>query len=134
MREPKLPPKRVYTGVALELVGHRCAVKFVPACVLVLQEVPGALNGVGHGGRRKLPKRNVDGAGLLQPKDLCAARQFELIRLSEENYYLSTAPIALQALPILLINLGTLIITLVFLLLPSYLVSNISPVKAIRFK
>lgn len=72
---------------------------------------------------------NLFGIGLCVLQD-----QFELIRLSEENYYLSTAPIALQALPILMINLGTLVITLVFLLLPSYLVSSISPVKAIRFK
>lgn len=72
---------------------------------------------------------NLIGIGLCVVQD-----QFELIRLSEENYYLSTAPIALKPLPILLINLGTLIITLLFLLLPSYLVSSISPVKAIRFK
>lgn len=72
---------------------------------------------------------NLIGIGLCVLQD-----QFELIRLSEENYYLSTAPIALQPLPILLINLGTLVITLLFLMLPSYLVSSISPVKAIRFK
>ena len=66
---------------------------------------------------------------------LCVIQeQFELIKLSEENYYLSVAPIALQPLSIVLINLGTLVITLLFLLLPSYLVTNISPVKAIRFK
>ena len=72
---------------------------------------------------------NLFGIGLCLLQD-----HFEIIRLSEENYYLSTAPIALRALPILLINLGTLVITLVFLILPSYLVSSISPVKAIRFK
>lgn len=60
--------------------------------------------------------------------------QFEFIRLSEENYYLSTAPIALRWAPIALINVGTFVITLVFLVLPSYLVTRISPVKAIRFK
>jgi lipoprotein-releasing system permease protein len=66
---------------------------------------------------------------------LCVLQdQFNLIQLSEENYYLSTAPIELQFFPILLINMGTLIITLTFLIFPSYLVTSISPVKAIRFK
>lgn len=72
---------------------------------------------------------NLIGIGLCLLQD-----HFELIRLSEENYYLSTAPIHLSAGPILLINLGTLLITLIFLILPSYLVTSISPVKAIRFK
>ena len=72
---------------------------------------------------------NVFGIGLCVLQD-----QLEFIQLSEENYYLSTAPIELNALPILLINLGTLLITLLFLIVPSYLVTNISPVKAIRFK
>ena len=66
---------------------------------------------------------------------LCVLQdQFNLIQLSEENYYLSTAPIELQFLPILLLNIGTLVITLTFLIFPSYLVTSISPVKAIRFK
>ena len=72
---------------------------------------------------------NLIGIGLCLLQD-----HFEFIQLSEENYYLSTAPIALQFWPILLLNLGTLAVTLVFLVFPSYLVTNISPVKAIRFK
>ena len=60
--------------------------------------------------------------------------QFEIIKLSEENYYLSVAPVEVDFWPVLFINLGTLLITLVFLVLPSYLVTTINPVKAIRFK
>ncbi|HMO41612.1 MAG TPA: ABC transporter permease [Saprospiraceae bacterium] len=71
---------------------------------------------------------NLMGIGLCLMQE-----QFGLIRLSEENYYLTVAPIQLQWWSILIINVGTLIITLVFLILPSYLVSSISPVKAIRF-
>lgn len=56
------------------------------------------------------------------------------IQLDEANYYLSVAPIKLRVLTILILNLGTLLITLVFLIIPSYLVTSISPVKAIRFK
>lgn len=59
---------------------------------------------------------------------------FELIKLSEADYYLSVAPIELNWLSVIALNLGTLIITLIFLIIPSYLVTRISPVKAIRFK
>ncbi len=59
---------------------------------------------------------------------------FELIKLSEADYYLSVAPIEINWWSILGLNLGTLIITLIFLIIPSYLVTRISPVKAIRFK
>ena len=61
-------------------------------------------------------------------------KRFHLIKLSEADYYISEAPIALDPWQILLINLGTLAITLLFLILPSYMVTSISPVKAIRFK
>jgi lipoprotein-releasing system permease protein len=61
-------------------------------------------------------------------------KNFHFIRLDEANYYLSEAPIDLQWLTVAGLNLGTLLITLAFLVIPSYLVSRISPVKAIRFK
>ncbi len=71
---------------------------------------------------------NLIGLGLCLLQD-----HFEFIKLSEENYYLSVAPVEIQFWSVLLINLGTLVVTLVFLIVPSYLVTNISPVKAIRF-
>jgi len=60
--------------------------------------------------------------------------RFHLIRLNEADYYLSYAPVQLNWFPWLLINLGTLVVTLVFLVLPSLAVSKISPVRAIRFE
>lgn len=72
---------------------------------------------------------NIIGIGLCWLQD-----RFHLIRLDEANYYLSVAPIQLNVWTIVALNVGTLIITLVFLVLPSYLVTRISPVKAIRFK
>lgn len=60
--------------------------------------------------------------------------QFQLIRLSEADYYLSVAPIQLNFWMILLLNIGTLLITILFLIIPTYLVTGVSPVKAIRFK
>ncbi len=61
-------------------------------------------------------------------------KYFGFIRLPEESYYVSIAPVDIQPFTILLINLGTFIIILLVLLIPSMLVSRIDPVKAIRFK
>ncbi len=59
---------------------------------------------------------------------------FGIVTLPEDMYYVSVAPIKLELLPLLLLNFGTLIITLIVLIIPSWLVSRIDPVKAIRFK
>lgn len=72
---------------------------------------------------------NLFGIGICVLQD-----QLEIIRLSEENYYLSVAPIKMNFWTILGINVGTLVTTVLFLVIPSYLVTSISPVKAIRFK
>ena len=58
---------------------------------------------------------------------------FHFIKLEEENYYLSYAPIDLKLWTILALNIGTLVLTVVFLIIPTYLITKISPVKAIRF-
>ncbi len=60
--------------------------------------------------------------------------RFGLIKLDEANYYLSEAPIFVSPYTLILLNLGTLVLTLAFLILPSWLVTRIEPVKAIRFK
>ncbi len=59
--------------------------------------------------------------------------KFSLITLPEETYYVSVAPVSLDPLHLLLINLITLAVCLFFLLMPSYLVSRIRPIRAIRF-
>lgn len=59
---------------------------------------------------------------------------FQIIRLSEADYYLSYAPIKFDWSLIGLLNIGTLVITTLFLLLPTFLVLSITPVKALRFK
>jgi lipoprotein-releasing system permease protein len=65
---------------------------------------------------------------------LCLIQQrFGLIRLPEESYYVSVAPVSIHVPEILLINLGTLVVSLLFLVIPSSLISRIRPVKAIRF-
>ncbi|NJO87430.1 MAG: FtsX-like permease family protein [Lewinella sp.] len=61
-------------------------------------------------------------------------KTFGLVTLEEESYYLSVAPIFINWWVILLLNIGTLALTTLFLILPSYLVTRIDPVKSIRFK
>jgi lipoprotein-releasing system permease protein len=72
---------------------------------------------------------NVVGLGLAWLE-----QKYKFIKLTEADYYLSYAPIRFDLPTILWLNLGTLLITVVFLFLPSLLVLSISPVKAIRFK
>ncbi len=71
---------------------------------------------------------NASGIGLalLQQK-------FGWIKLDPENYYVSQVPILLDLNSLLWLNLGTLIICIFMLLIPSLAVNQISPVKAIRF-
>lgn len=62
---------------------------------------------------------------------VCFAQwKWHLVALDPKNYYLEWVPIDLSLPAILLINLGTIIITLLVLLGPSALVARISPSKA----
>lgn len=72
---------------------------------------------------------NVVGIGLC-----LAQKHFGFIKLSEADYYLATAPIELNFWTVILLNIGTLIVTLIFLVFPTWLVTRISPVNAIRFQ
>lgn len=59
---------------------------------------------------------------------------FGIIKLNPENYYVNQAPVYLNWGYILLLNLGTIIICILVLLIPSYIITKISPVKAIKFE
>ncbi len=54
-------------------------------------------------------------------------------KLPAESYYLSTVPIDLSLLNILLINAGTLLLWFLMLLIPTSLINRIVPAKAIKF-
>jgi len=72
---------------------------------------------------------NIVGLGL------CLLQQhFQIIKLNEENYYLSSAPIEINLFHILILNIVSILIILVFLIIPTLLVSRISPVKVLHFK
>lgn len=55
-------------------------------------------------------------------------------KLSEENYYMSVAAVSLNWWVIVLINIGTFVICLAILTIPSMIIRRIRPVKAIQFK
>jgi len=59
---------------------------------------------------------------------------FHLITLPQESYYLTYAPVDINWTWIAFLNLGTIMFTLILLVIPSMLVSKISPVRAIRFE
>ena len=59
---------------------------------------------------------------------------FGIAKLNPEIYYLTKVPIDISIPSVILINLGTLLVTLAMLIGPSYLVANISPAKTIRFE
>ena len=72
---------------------------------------------------------NVIGLGLL-----FIQKYFGIIKLPAENYYLSTAPVYLDFGTIVLLNAGALLVCAIVLLLPSYMISKITPAKAINFR
>jgi lipoprotein-releasing system permease protein len=61
-------------------------------------------------------------------------KTFSIVTLSEANYYLSVAPIAFDIPKILLVNGIAFVLIVLTLVVPTFLVLRISPVKAIRFK
>ncbi|HLV38910.1 ABC transporter permease [Xanthomarina sp.] len=72
---------------------------------------------------------NVIGLGLL-----FAQKYLKLFPLNPDVYYVTEAPVYISLSYILALNMGTFVLCLVMLLLPSYIITKISPVKAIRFE
>ncbi|GAA4081289.1 FtsX-like permease family protein [Flavobacterium cheonanense] len=71
---------------------------------------------------------NTIGIGLL-----LIQKKFEIIKLNPESYYVNVAPVEINLLYILALNIGTVLVCLLVLLIPSYLITKISPAKTIRF-
>lgn len=60
--------------------------------------------------------------------------QFKILKLDPSTYYLSAVPVDLNLLYILLLNAGTLLVSLLMMIGPSYLVARITPSKSIMFE
>jgi len=56
-----------------------------------------------------------------------------LFKLNQESYYVSEIPVNLQLSHFIIINVGTMIVCTLMLIIPTYIITKISPVKAIRF-
>lgn len=56
------------------------------------------------------------------------------LKLDQASYYIRFVPIQMEFLDIFLLNVATLVICILVLIIPSLIVSRISPVKAITFK
>ena len=59
--------------------------------------------------------------------------KFHLFKLDPASYYMPFVPMNFSLLHLLLINVGTIVITAIILVVPSYFISKISPDKTIRF-
>lgn len=71
---------------------------------------------------------NIVGIGL------CLIQMFTgVITLDPESYYVATVPVNLNVLHILILNAGTMVVTVLMMILPSLIISRISPADSIRF-
>ena len=72
---------------------------------------------------------NIFGIGL------CLIQKYtDIIKLSAESYYLSSVPIELNLSYILLLNVGTFVLWVLMMLIPTMVINNINPSKSIRFE
>ncbi len=72
---------------------------------------------------------NLIGLGLL-----FIQKYFKLFPLNPDTYYVTEAPVYIDIGYVLILNAGTFLLCLLMLLIPSYIIAKISPVKAIRFE
>jgi len=60
-------------------------------------------------------------------------KHFGIMKLPQESYYVSVVPINIDILSIVILNIGTLLLCTVILIIPSYIITRITPAKAIRY-
>ncbi len=72
---------------------------------------------------------NIIGIGI------CLLQKFTgVMELDQSSYYLNTVPVNLNVLHIIALNLGTALAIILMLIIPSMIISRISPARAIRFE
>ncbi|HKK88713.1 MAG TPA: FtsX-like permease family protein [Saprospiraceae bacterium] len=60
-------------------------------------------------------------------------KYFHVLKLSEDDYYLSYAPVQINLSYLLLMNVGAVIVSLLFMLVPSLFIARVRPLRTIRF-
>ncbi len=58
---------------------------------------------------------------------------FQVIKLDQSSYFLDSVPINLNIFHLLLLNIGTTVLTLVMLTIPSLIISRVTPESSLRF-
>ncbi len=71
---------------------------------------------------------NLIGIGLL-----LIQKYFGLIQLDPSQYYVSQAPVYLDLGYILILNIGVLVLCMLMLIIPSFVITRVSPIKAMKF-
>ena len=59
---------------------------------------------------------------------------FRWLKLDQEIYYIDSVPIDINLLSIILINIGSIAVSMLMMIAPSFLISKIEPAKSIRFE
>lgn len=71
---------------------------------------------------------NIIGIGL------CLVQQhFQFIHLDQQSYYISYVPVHIAILQLLLLNLGTLLLCLIMMILPTIIITKITPLQALKY-
>ena len=66
---------------------------------------------------------------------LCLLQRWTgLVRLDPETYYVDVVPVEINLPAILVINIATLVISVVVLIAPSFLISHIDPAKSMKYE
>ena len=65
---------------------------------------------------------------------LLLQKYFGIIQLNPENYYVNQAPVYFDLEYIAVLNVLTVVVCSLVLLIPSYIITKISPIKAIRYE
>lgn len=58
----------------------------------------------------------------------------QIVKLNSENYYVTIAPVYINPLQIITLNLFVVVVIAIFLVIPTYIITYITPSKSIRFK
>ena len=71
---------------------------------------------------------NIAGIGLV-----LLQHYFHFIHLDQSSYYISYVPVNVSMFYLLILNLGTLTVCLAMMILPTLIITKITPLKALRF-
>jgi len=73
---------------------------------------------------------NLIGLGIILIQDKLKLFKFP----NPKEYYIEYIPVHIDVMTVVLLNVGVLVLCLLMLLIPSYIITRITPVKAIRFE